>query len=71
MEILFVATLLGCSDDLRECDEVASYQMAAQTEDACAELVLSRDDATMVDYPAILAECRVIEETPALIADAS
>lgn len=68
MEILFLAVVMGCSDDFSVCDEVASYEIAAQSPDACAELTLSSSEVARIDYPAVLAECRVVEE-PMLVAE--
>lgn len=72
MEIAFVAILLGCSDDLGACDEVGRSDLLAVSEDACSEMVLSRDEILRIDYPSVIVECRpAAQATDQLIADAS
>lgn len=66
---LFFAVLLGCSDSLTLCDELERFEIAARSEDACAEMTLASDAAATADYPTVLAECRVVEEP--VLADAS
>lgn len=60
MEVLFFAILLGCSDAGTECEPVARQEVSATSPDHCAELTLATDDAMMVDFPVVLAECRPI-----------
>lgn len=71
MEALFLAVLLGCSDDLEECSEFASWQVSATLADTCAEMTLARDEVRTADYPTVLAECHPLADSNPVLADAS
>lgn len=70
MEIVFFAVLMGCSDDLSICDEVKTYEVAAESREACAEMTLASTEAMRADYPMVTADCRKVDE-PLLVADSS
>ena len=67
MEAVFVAVLMGCSDDLAVCDPVAEREIAAPTLAACEERMLERPEAGTMDYPAALVVCREQDEQPMLL----
>lgn len=71
MEAIFVALVMGCSDDFSLCDRVATLEVSARSAEACAELVLSTDEVTRLDYPAARVECDLREGADLEVADAS
>lgn len=68
MEFLYLAVVMGCTDDMASCDEVVSYELAASSREACIERTLGSDEAARADYPSVLADCRAVEE-PLLLAE--
>ena len=68
MEAVFLAVLMGCSEDLSVCDRVSEYEIAAPTVAACEERLLGRPEAREIDYPAALVDCRERDEEPMLLA---
>ena len=70
MEAVFLAVLMGCSDDLSVCDPVAEREITAASADACEMRMLERPEARSIDYPAALVTCRLEDEPSMLIAGA-
>lgn len=70
MEIVFLAVLMGCTDDLSVCDPVAEHEIVAASAEACEERVLTGRESRELDYPAALVECRALDGSPLLIAQA-
>ena len=70
MEIVFLAVLMGCSDDLSVCDTVAERQVVAASAEACEERVLGGEESRELDYPTALVQCRAADEPPLLVARA-
>ena len=67
MEAVFLAVLMGCSDDLAVCDPVAEREIVASNPSACEERMLERPEAGKIDYPAALVVCREQDEQPMLL----
>ena len=71
MEVVFLAVLMGCSDDLSVCDTVAEREVAAASVEACEERVLTSEESRTLDYPTALVECRAMDESPLLVASSN
>ena len=70
MEVVFLAVLMGCTDDLSVCDPVAEHEIVAASAEACEERILNGQESRELNYPAAVVECRSSEGSPLLIAQA-
>lgn len=68
MEAVFLAVLMGCSDDLSVCDRVVEREIVAPTAEACETQMFERPEARRIDYPAALVVCHEQDEEPLLVA---
>lgn len=68
MEAVFLAVLMGCSDDLSVCDRIAEREIVASTAEACEMRMYEQPEAHGIDYPSALVVCREQGEEPLLIA---
>lgn len=66
MEAVFVAILLGCSDDLVRCEELDRLELSAPSAEACSERLLGSPAVDRLDWPAVLVQCRPLDEMPPL-----
>ncbi len=55
---MFVVVVLGCSDDLRECDRIMVASQEAASVEQCVSGSLVREDVQIAEYPTVVVDCR-------------
>lgn len=62
--LAYVIVLMGCSDDMRSCTQLARDKRSFETFTKCDQAqqsALLSDTATQIDFPTIASKCVILE----------
>lgn len=64
MKILIVLTLLGCDDDVHQCDVLLQPEVSYVSEESCQQAADALLEASMdKPYPTLVVQCATAEDT--------